>query len=371
MTEHLLLAPYFVGQIFRHDPQDNYLYLNNAKAGCSSIKLSLFLRHLDNEGRPPPKEIRGDMIHGSGFWTRNFVQAIESRPFTFSVVRNPFARALSSYQTKIARNNFRLFPRFCQRYRLPASRKPSFIDFLRCLDRDDETVMDQHWRPQVQNLFVGSLPIDMVLRLETLSQNTPALESRIGFEFKGGVRNQREPSAKTPLAELFTPEAEDIVRRVYRMDFDAFGYSDRLSDVGDVSAEPMAFLDCGAAEANALKACAHLHAYDAAAALELLEAGDRQDVVHALLLDDARLTRETLAAVENRLRETHAESGSRSPVANHLAANLETRIAHLKGDKKEISRALARLGKYATFTPLPEQYRGDVSREDGRPRRRR
>jgi hypothetical protein len=78
------------------------LYVNNAKAGCSTIKSALIRSISRHENFDLSDPLPLEVIHGKGaYWSRRFQNLVPGKTFTFSVVRNPFTRVLSAYLDKV------------------------------------------------------------------------------------------------------------------------------------------------------------------------------------------------------------------------------------------------------------------------------
>lgn len=363
MRQRNLFLPYFAGQSLRFDPSDNYLYLNNAKSGCTTVKASLRIRHMEKNGQPVPETLPSNLIHGRGFWTYDYERLAAARPFTFSAVRNPFTRVLSAYLTKIGRRTADTWmrPRFCHRHGFAHTHDISFKEFLRKIDGDD-IVQDQHWRLQVENLYVGSLPIDMAFPLERMADHLPELEGRIGFAFKGGVLNQKHSSQAQVLAEHYDDEAEEIVRRIYRRDFEAFGYSDRLSDFDEAPPKPLVFEAAAPADSVCFEAVGALHNGGHGRARELLEphVESSKDIIQRLLLCEALLESEPVKEVRKTVAELETAPEAGQPIVRLMLSLLKARIAKVRAARKAKNRplyrsALAELDQLATYMRLPDE----------------
>jgi hypothetical protein len=209
-----------------------YVYLENPKVACGHIKRSLqrlelegtdvLVRNVHDRLESPllmvyqvPAEQLLEIFNGTGF-------------FKFSFVRNPFTRILSAYLDKILRNQ-----RHKRSVLLALGRDPhdleqfvSFEEFVRSLARLDPYHMDNHWRPQAQQLFMPRVRYDFVGRFERLDNDLAKVLGRIAGEAPSAV--DRDVSYKTDAAagisEYYDERIADLVRSVYAEDFRSFGY---------------------------------------------------------------------------------------------------------------------------------------------------
>lgn len=145
-----------------------------------------------------------------------------TRPvFTFCVVRNPYARAISSVW------HFR--NRLADRYRLDdrpdAAQLEHALAAWADLDPADHNLR-AHQRPQADFVFSreNRNAMDMTLRFERLNEDFEILKARIGAA--GAVLPWIGRSARPPLdyADLLTVPARRVVERLYGSDFEQFGY---------------------------------------------------------------------------------------------------------------------------------------------------
>lgn len=258
----------FLAQTFRGSVEDKYLYLNNAKAACSTIKNGLWAKHLQNQdlhkdGALSPKE-----LHGRGFWDYNYKELLESKPFTFSVVRNPYSRVLSAYLDKIAKKNL-IRNQFYLQHNIDPSEEIKFIDFL-YLIKQDQGVSDQHWRPQVQNLFVNSINIDAVGQLEAFSAAPNMFDEGLGFSLHKTKRDGHGTSASNKVERFYSQEAQSIVRELYEEDFDIFKYPTdiKLAHIGQ--SKTFSISASQAEDDETIKLIGQIEADQAQAAFDLL-----------------------------------------------------------------------------------------------------
>ena len=206
----------------RYSAAGGYCYVHNAKAACSTIKYALWKKEF-SEGRigflPTATQ-----LHGEGFWSTRYSPDLAAGPaFTFSIVRNPFARVLSCYLDKICMKGA-IRSRFCAMYQIAESETISFERFLSAIVTSSPVRDDQHWRPQVQNLLIGAMPLDFVGFLEHFHEDFGVIAGRIGLSPEPETKNPHATNASDALSGFLTPLAIDLIREKYAEDFKSFGY---------------------------------------------------------------------------------------------------------------------------------------------------
>jgi len=139
----------------------------------------------------------------------------------FCVVRNPFARAISSVM------HFR--SRFAHRYRLDPTPTPEqlerALEVWAALDPVDHNLR-AHRRPQADFLFDRdrAIAVDRVLRFETLHKDFAALAAKIGAPVSALPWIGRSTPARGGYAAFYTPRARRIVAGLYGADLELLGY---------------------------------------------------------------------------------------------------------------------------------------------------
>lgn len=142
----------------------------------------------------------------------------------FTVVRNPYSRAVSEYKYRkdlyLRTNN--------ERYN-----HPTFENFLSNLSLENSQrigIFDGHL--ETQSSFLkredgGIHHLIAIFNFENLAPCWEKLESITGVKYGNYVwsRKSKDP---TPYQDFYTPETQDIVYNFYKEDFENFGYSKDL-----------------------------------------------------------------------------------------------------------------------------------------------
>lgn len=186
-------------------------YLNNPKVACGTIKNSM---------------LGGDDVN---VHKKSAFDAIDSLADVeiFSVVRNPFTRALSGYLQKFTgKKEAKIWEDFSARYGINPDQEITFKEFLKCLSRSSSLKdEDHHFRPQVYNLHEGYITPSFIGRFEDFESIKSYLEWR-KVAFIPRVKAQTGSSQK--LHEYYDYETEKLVVEVFKDDFETYGYSKSL-----------------------------------------------------------------------------------------------------------------------------------------------
>jgi hypothetical protein len=229
-----------VVQSFRCLPQLGLVYLTNAKTASTTIKYSM-LAAVAARADAETQTIRAHQRDAGPFIENIFKHPLfgspEIRQMTvFSVVRNPFARALSGYLSKIASGKTTAWQEFAAQFGMHADlRRPplGFTEFLRLIETQPDERINAHFRPQYVNLLLPFSAPHFIGRLEQFDETVRFLE---GAGVAMIERKGRSTRSGDRLAEYYTEEAEALVARKFAPDFELFGYSPRLAELRELGA---------------------------------------------------------------------------------------------------------------------------------------
>lgn len=139
--------------------------------------------------------------------------------FTFCFTRDPYDRLVSSFH--YARKNFAFKGDFTQ-----------FVSEIEALSkvgiiRSRSLGAPNHLIPQytfIDNEF--SVEPDLIGKLETINEDIQKIELAIGLS---GVKlEKKNTSNRKPTSYYFNKQLQDRVYKIYRVDFERFGYSKEL-----------------------------------------------------------------------------------------------------------------------------------------------
>lgn len=131
--------------------------------------------------------------------------------FSFAFVRNPWARAVSSFS-------------YLQKIDLPEAKNLDFDRFMHDLESGAH-YLQSIFIPKQQIDFMtdyrGEIVLDRVCRYENLQQDFAEVCERIGVKPDLEWRN---PSQHRPYVDYFDDAKRAVIARIYARDIEAFGY---------------------------------------------------------------------------------------------------------------------------------------------------
>lgn len=198
------------------------------KAGNTSV--CAFFSELSDHPEPGSSaEMKGKIKKPSDFGLLGLVKLRSYRSFVVS--RNPYTRTLSAFLDKIAFEND---PKFAS---YPGFADPSaegFLKFLLFLEGRKSKPNKHFWR-QTDLLYQPLDRFTCVAKLESLSADLNAFLDQAGIGNASALRFDQPHSlersetgkitgAQTKISEYYNNETMQLVEKVYRADFDLFGY---------------------------------------------------------------------------------------------------------------------------------------------------
>jgi Sulfotransferase family len=202
-----------------------YIYVQNWKCGCSTIKSTLWAaEHAVGTavapGHPHQRIADYPFINDPGRWEG------AGREFVFTFVRNPFARMLSAYLNKIVlHRDPSVWGRFAARHGLGEEALP-FGEFLELVARTPPAQMDMHWRPQSHTVAPHAVAYDFVGSMERFEEDLGQVLTRIfGRDLPVHEHAPHRTGSTDQLADHYGAEEIDLVRRICAVDFRELGYS--------------------------------------------------------------------------------------------------------------------------------------------------
>lgn len=221
------VLPKLLLQILRANRRAGLIYLNNPKAGCSSVKLAMWahIRKCD------PRDIRD--VHdfeASPFGNRIAALGWAENAKVFTFVRNPFTRIVSAYLNKIVKKRDNTFHFLAQTYGLSLEDEISFDAFVEMISGSVTEWLDPHWRPQQLNTMAPFVTPNFLGHLETMDEQFTLLSNyAFGTALKTspGGRAHRTNANDTVLEYMKDPATLRRIQDLYGPDFELFGYPDR------------------------------------------------------------------------------------------------------------------------------------------------
>lgn len=232
--DRIAVGKAWINDCVRYAAELNLLYLNNPKCGCTTVKHALWMASDTLAGKSTfasnVHDRKSGPFAGNPFNLPSRQRGKIAQTLVFSVVRNPFARALSAYADKVA-NDPAVWPTFLRRFGLKPTvgkNELSFADFLGLIAVAPDDILDGHFRPQCRNLL---LPLARPVFIGCV-ENMAAVGD---FLAAHGVSFRDEPMNATrtqdQFAAMYNSRTASLVRGRYAEDFTQFGYSTELADV--------------------------------------------------------------------------------------------------------------------------------------------
>ena len=207
-----------------YSPDEPFFYNRVPKAANTTIvhtlrQHSTYQRPFAQKGNPKDHFLRPMYMSTAD------VDRMVNDAFKFTVVRDPYSRVLSAFQSKIlgGRPQAELFRAWAG-----SDDTPSFAQFCRYL-ADGNQYADMHWAPQADMLLLPIEMFDFVGKVETLDADLAHITARIFGEeaSKGMVQAGKVTGATDKVAQAYGPEQFEIISDIYAADFDTFDYPHR------------------------------------------------------------------------------------------------------------------------------------------------
>lgn len=162
----------------------------------------------------------------------------EIRKYTF--VRDPYSRVLSAYLNKVepyvrrgeSIGQRRYFLKVYRRIKsfaaqaAPAEGGVNFFVFLLWLSRSGGPLArDEHWLPQSEIIGAGEVEFDYVGRFENLDADASKVMGLIGARCAFPRQGARPTGATGLLGQYVQDRERELIRSIYRRDFEALGYA--------------------------------------------------------------------------------------------------------------------------------------------------
>ena len=223
------------------------LYVATPKVACTSLKwwfaslegYAEALRVVNKSWETDPDLVVHDTFHVvapevTGLLPAAMVDALTADDyFRFAVVRNPFKRIFSAWQSKVL---LREPLQMCTYPQQDFVHHPigdagdiskAFERFLEYLATSEAPAFrDVHWMPQVDILRPDLVSYSALAKIEDTVALNRALQDWLGPWFKDPFAAKRSNESLIPyLPELITPRSLELIHTIYAADFEVFGYA--------------------------------------------------------------------------------------------------------------------------------------------------
>ncbi|MDD4915440.1 MAG: sulfotransferase family protein [Methylococcales bacterium] len=161
--------------------------------------------------------------------------------FRFAVVRNPYKRIFSAWQSKLLLREPLQIPPYVNTgfFNMPvknatdlAAAFEAFLEYL--LANEAPNFQDMHWTPQADLLRPDLIGYSLIAKLEETGVLSTALSERLGSGFTDPFASKTSNESLIPyLPGYITPRSIELIATLYAKDFQAFGYSLQPPDSKD------------------------------------------------------------------------------------------------------------------------------------------
>ena len=223
------------------------LYIATPKVACTSLKwwfaalegYSKDLSTATDSSESSPELVIHDVFHKiapnvTGLAPEALAEALTSDAyFRFAVVRNPYKRIFSAWQSKLLlREPLQIRPYLkCDFFYITVENKDdvarAFEAFLEHLvSREAPHYWDVHWTPQAMLLRPDLISYSKLVQIEHAQELSAALAEHLGPEIPDPFAARSFNESLIPyLPEFITEKSEELIRFLYAQDFDLFGYA--------------------------------------------------------------------------------------------------------------------------------------------------
>lgn len=238
------------------------LYISTPKVACTSLKWWLAslegcaeaLRAVTESGESDPDLSIHDNFHKiaphvTGLDLNGLSEALSSDAFfRFAVVRNPFKRIFSAWQSKLLlREPYQIGPYtklefFHHQIRHGKDITTAFEGFLEHLANNEApTFWDHHWTPQITLLRPDLIDYTRLTKIEHTGELSSALQEWLGPYAPDPFSLRRVNESLIPyIPNFISDRSAELIRILYAEDFDTFGYQRQIpSSPRDFSAEQL------------------------------------------------------------------------------------------------------------------------------------
>ncbi len=215
----------------RVSKQQDVVYLNVPKCGCTNIKVALWRSAGAKEPFFNSLQFDKNLLYSFDFRRPRLEKMKGNNPFVFTIVRNPFARIYSGYVDKVSMclEDPERDPMKVLDEEFLSKGKTTFTDFLLYLKSQNDEDRNIHFRSASYQANIGIVKADYIGYLENIEESVKFLSSKIdGFRYS--IRSDNITGSKNTLMDTYTNEHVDLVKEIYAKDFENFGYSTNIDD---------------------------------------------------------------------------------------------------------------------------------------------
>jgi len=222
------------------------LYVSTPKVACTSLKwwfaslegLSPSLFGMGESGESDPVLAIHDSFRKvaptvTGLPVEVLMEPVINRDvFRFAVVRNPYRRLFSAWQSKLLlreplqSKRYEKYDFFWMPINTIKSISQAFEEFVEHLyRREAPNFWDVHWMPQSDLLRPDLISYNFLSRIENVKKLSAALKKHLGANIPNPFNRRRVNESLLPyLPDFVSRRATQLIQIIYAKDFDTFGY---------------------------------------------------------------------------------------------------------------------------------------------------
>ncbi len=229
--------------------QFRFVYFNNPKCACTSIKASLNLtcaaalgRHLEYRGIGDIHDRRQNiLLSPADIGYPRFKEILTDRSyFKFCFMREPVDRLVSAFASKLTWKSESLVA-LNRRLGRAECAPMAFLEFVQVLSSDEQIrEMDEHWRLQHKQMCLDFVRFDKIGLFENLESDLEEVLQRVfGAAGRGRIFDVRRhfpgnvSNART-LMEALSKDTRATIKQIYEGDVHMYL---RLSEVAKISGD--------------------------------------------------------------------------------------------------------------------------------------
>jgi len=212
--------------------KNKYVYFENPKVACSSIKKTLihaelgsdlYSRYDDKVHTPFYQSAFVKPFHLSSSQLEDIIMGGDFFKFTFS--RDPYERSLSCYLEKILNKGSgydQIEPFLTDVERFGSV---TYERYLNIISNFSSYYMNSHFRPQFYQTFGDEVSMDFVGRFERFDEDFLHVLNEVGINSKYKENYMIHRVKTSEKASLYRSAVVDkLVQLIYMKDFEKFGY---------------------------------------------------------------------------------------------------------------------------------------------------
>ena len=226
------------------------LYISTPKVACTSLKwwfadlegYSRALSEIKDTSESDPDLVVHDGFyrvapHITGLEPEALVSSLTDEGyFRFAVVRNPYKRIFSAWQSKLLLREplqsgpYLDYDFFNRSIESAADIRLSFEGFLEHLDsKEAPNYLDHHWTPQVDLLRPDLINYTWLAQIENVKELSEALSRHLEPGTPNPFTSRRTNESLLHFSHDFISDrAVELIQKLYGQDFDTFGYDRTL-----------------------------------------------------------------------------------------------------------------------------------------------